>query len=158
VLAAARRSRLLVIHVGVAWRPGSPDINASAPLFAGAPERSVEGTWGSEFYEPVKPAPAELVVFKRGVSALAGTELDRLLRLRDVNTLVLACVATHFAVEGTAREAVDRGYRVMVLEDCCARLVSAVHRHSIDVILRSLGHVTTAQRFIRELEDQGPSA
>jgi nicotinamidase-related amidase len=157
VLAAARRTRLLVIHVGVAWRPGSPDINASAPLFAGAPERSVEGTWGSEFYEPVRPAPAELVVYKRGVSALAGTELDRLLRLRDVNSLILAGVATHFAVEGTAREAVDRGYRMVVLEDCCASRVSAVHRHSIDVILRSLGRVTTAERFIRELEDQVPS-
>ena len=32
---------------------------------------------------------------------------------------VLTGVATHFAVEGTAREAVDRGYRVVVLEDCC---------------------------------------
>jgi nicotinamidase-related amidase len=37
------------------------------------------------------------------VSALTGTELDRLLRLRDVNTLVLTGVATQFAVEGTAR-------------------------------------------------------
>jgi isochorismate hydrolase len=105
----------------------------------------------------VRPAPAELVLYKRGVGALAGTELDRLLRLRDVNTLVLAGVATHFAVEGTAREAVDRGYRVVVLVLCCASRVSAVHRHSIEVILRSLGRVTTAERFIRELEDQGPS-
>ena len=45
-------------------------------------------------------SPGELVVYKRGVSALAGTELDRLLRLRDVNTLVLTGVATQFAVEG----------------------------------------------------------
>jgi nicotinamidase-related amidase len=116
VLAAARRHRVLVIHVGVAWRPGSPEMNMTAPLFARAPDRSVAGTWGSEFYAPVAPAPGELAVYKRGVSALAGTELDRLLRLRDVNTLVLTGVATQFAVEGTAREAVDRGYRVLVLE------------------------------------------
>jgi nicotinamidase-related amidase len=62
---------------GVAWRPGGPELNLTAPLFARAPDRSVEGTWGAEFYEPVAPASGEVVVYKRGVSALAGTELDR---------------------------------------------------------------------------------
>jgi nicotinamidase-related amidase len=49
-LAAARRHRVLVVHVGVAWRPGSPEMNLTARLFARAPDRSVEGTWGSQFY------------------------------------------------------------------------------------------------------------
>jgi nicotinamidase-related amidase len=152
VLAAARRHHLLVIHVGVARRPGQPEMNMTALLFSRAPDRSVEGTWGSEFYEPVAPAPGELVIYKRGVSALAGTELDRLFRLKDINTLVLTGVATQFAVEGTAREAVDHGYRVLVLEDCCASRVREVHRFSIDRILRNLCEVTTAERFIRDLE------
>jgi nicotinamidase-related amidase len=152
VLEAARHHGILVIHVGVAWREGRPEMNVTAPIFARAPDRSVEGTWESDFYEPVRPAAGEIVVYKRSVSALAGTELDRLLRVRDINTLVLTGVATHFAVEGTAREAVDRGYRVVVLEDCCASLVREVHDHSIDVILRSLCRVTTAAGFIGELE------
>jgi nicotinamidase-related amidase len=152
VLAAARRHRVLIIHVGVAWRPGSPEMNMAAPLFANAADRSVEGSGGSEFYAPVAPIPGELVIYKRGVSALAGTELDRLLRLQDVNTLVLTGVATQFAVEGTAREAVDRGYRVLVLEDCCASRVPEVHRFSIDVILRRLCEVTTAEGFIGALK------
>jgi nicotinamidase-related amidase len=154
VLTAARRSQVLVVHVGVAWRAGSPELNTTAPLFARAPDRSVEGTWGAAFYVPVAPAPSDLVVYKRGVSALAGTELDRLFRLRDVNTLVLTGVATQFAVEGTAREAVDRGYRVVVLEDCCASRSNEVHRFSIDVILRSLCRVITADRFIGDLGDR----
>jgi biuret amidohydrolase len=65
---------------------------------------------------------------------------------------VLTGVATQFAVEGTAREAVDRGYRVLVLEDCCASRVHEVPRFSIDVILRSLCQVTIADRFIGDLE------
>jgi nicotinamidase-related amidase len=150
-LEAARRRGILVVHVGVAWRAGSPDMNTTAPLFADAPDRSVEGTWESEFYEPVRPLPGEIVVYKRSVSALAGTELDRLFRLRDINTLVLTGVATHFAVEGTAREAVDRGYRVVVLEDCCASRVKNVHDFSINVILRCLCDVTTAESFIDRL-------
>jgi biuret amidohydrolase len=100
VLAAARQSGLLVVHVGVCWRDGSPEMNMSAPLFARAPDRSVEGTWAAEFCESVKPLAGEIVVYKRGMSALAGTELDRLFRLRDVHTLVLSGVATQFAVEG----------------------------------------------------------
>jgi nicotinamidase-related amidase len=81
------------------------------------------------------------------VSALAGTELDRLFRIGDVNTLVLAGVATQFVVEGTARDAVDRGYRVLVREDCCAIRRRDVHDFSIDVILRELCEVTHAGRF-----------
>ena len=69
---------------------------------------------------------------------------------------MLTGVATQFAVEGTAREAVDRGYRVLVLEDCCASRVWEVHRFSIDVILRRLCEVTTAGGFIGALErDRG---
>jgi nicotinamidase-related amidase len=47
VLEAARRLGILVVHVGVAWREGSPEMNLTAPLFAAAPDRSVEGTWES---------------------------------------------------------------------------------------------------------------
>jgi nicotinamidase-related amidase len=153
VMAAARDTALLVIHVGVAWREGGPEINRAARLFSRAPDRSIEGTWGSEFCEPVKPLPGEFVVYKRGVSALAGTELDRLFRIRDVNTLVLAGVATQFVVEGTARDAVDRGYRVVVLEDCCASRRRNVHDFSINVILRELCDVTDSERFIAELSN-----
>jgi nicotinamidase-related amidase len=151
-LAAARKAGLLVIHVGVAWREGSPEANLSAPLFSGAPDRSVEGTWGAQFCELVKPLAGEVVIYKRGVSALAGTELDRLFRVRDVRTLVLSGVATQFAVEGTARDAVDRGYRVVVLEDCCASRERAVQEFSIERILRHLCEVTTAERLISELD------
>ena len=82
VLAAARRHRLLVIHVG-SVAAGQPRDEHDSPLFARGPDRSVEGTWGSEFYAPVAPAPGELVVYRRAVSALAGTEpyADELARL-----------------------------------------------------------------------------
>ncbi|MGH2821506.1 MAG: cysteine hydrolase family protein [Thermoleophilaceae bacterium] len=149
VLGAARDRGLSVIHVGVAWREGAPEANLAARLFARAPDRSIEGTWGAEFCDPVKPIPG--VVYKRGVSALAGTELDRLFRIRDVNTLVLAGVATQFVVEGTARDAVDRGYHVLVLEDCCASRRRDVHDFSVDVIMRELCEVTSSERFIAML-------
>ena len=153
VLAAARNVGLTVVHVAVAWRPGHQEANRSAPLFAGVGEANalVEGSWGGDFHPVLRPAEDELVITKRGVSALTGTELDRLLRLRDVNVLVLTGFATNFVVEGTARDAVDRGYRVIVLSDCCASFSDEMHRFALDAILPQLGTVTTSGEFINSL-------
>ena len=64
---------------------------------------------------------------------------------------MLAGVATQFAVEGTARRR-STAATVLVLEDCCASRIQEVHPFSIDIILRSLCQVTTADRFIEDLE------
>jgi nicotinamidase-related amidase len=73
VLAAARRHRVLVIHVGVAWRPDSPEMNTTARCSPVPP--TVGGRHlGVGVLCAGGPAPGELVVYKRGVSALAGTE------------------------------------------------------------------------------------
>jgi nicotinamidase-related amidase len=131
--------------------PGKPGGEHLGAALLARPGALRGGHLGSAVCEAVKPLAGEIVVYKRGVSALAGTELGRLFRIRDVRTLVLSGVATHFAVEGTAREAVDRGYRVVVLEDCCASRERAVHEYSIERILRNLCEVTTGERFIAEL-------
>ena len=77
--------------------------------------------------------------------------MERLLQVKDINTLVLTGVATNFVVEGTAREAVDRGYKVVVLEDCCASLTDEMHDFSVRVILPELCDVATADDFVRLL-------
>lgn len=153
-LAAARRKGLLVIHVGQAWRNGHPDANPHAPWQASAKDakRTVEGTWDVDFVEPLKPGPGELIVWKRGVSALAATELDRLLRIRGIDTLVLAGGATNWAVEGTAREASDLGYRVMVLKDGCVAMTDEEHEYFFRVVLPVIGTAATVDEFIHLLE------
>ncbi len=147
---AARLAALPVIHIGNAWREGHPEANLRAPWQAAAREaqRSVEGTWGVEFTPLLKPAPGEVVIYKRGVSALAGTELDRLLRIKGVITLVLAGVVTNGVVEGTAREASDRGYGVVVLEDCCAAQTDEEHERSAELLSRLAGDVIGADTFV----------
>jgi nicotinamidase-related amidase len=154
-LAAARRERVTVVHVGLAWRPGHPEINPTASLFAGAVPVAglVEGTWGAEFHPEVRPEEAELVVRKSSVSALAGTELERLLRLRGVRTLVLSGFATNFVVEGTARQAVDQGYEVIVLADCCASFTAEMDDYALQTILPLLGTVTTSSEFVQALTE-----
>jgi nicotinamidase-related amidase len=152
-LAAAREAGLRVFHVRVAWRPGHPDANRDAPLFAGVAQADalVEGTWGADFHPDLQPAEGEVVILKRSVSAFAGTELDRLLIRQGIGTLVLAGFSTSFVVEGTSREAVDRGYRVIVLEDCCASQTAEMHQLSVQTLLPLLAEVLTADELIDAL-------
>lgn len=130
-LAAARKAGIRVVHVQKAWREGHPDINPHAPWQADAKAagRSTEGSWGIEFFQTLMPASSELIVRKRAVSGFAGTDLDRLLRLHDVSTVVIAGIITNFAPEGTARDASDRGYRVVVLGDCCESITTFSRSH-----------------------------
>ncbi len=152
-LATARSVGLPVIHVGQAWREGHPDVNPGEPWQVAAKEagRTVEGTWGVEFFPPVAPLREELAVYKRCISALTGTDLDRLLRIRGIMTLVLVGGATNGAVEGTARQAADMGYRVIVIEDCCFAMSDEEHGHSCKYALSWIGSVIGVDEFIASL-------
>jgi len=149
VLAAARAAGIVVVHVQNAWREGHPDVNPHTPWQAAARTagRSTEGTWGIEFVDALGPAAGELVVRKRGVSGFAATELDRLLHIHDISTLVIAGIVTNFAAEGTARDASDRGFRVVVLGDCCESVTDEWHQFSITQILPVIGEVVTGAEF-----------
>jgi nicotinamidase-related amidase len=152
-LEAARAARIAIVHVGNAWRDGHPDINPHVPWMrdAKAAGRSLENTWGVEFFEQVAPHDGEFIVRKRAVSAFAGTELDRLLRVRDIFTVALAGSITNFAVEGTARDASDRGYRVLILEDCCETVSDEWQAFSMTQILPMIAEVVTLADFSEAL-------
>lgn len=130
VLEATGRRRLLVVHVGVAWRESRPEMNLTAPIFARAPDRSVEGRGNpsstnrsdlpqrdrrlqAERERPggsrARPPPSS----QRRRIPSPGRRGDPLRGGRD------------------RREAVDRGSRVVV-EDCCGSRAKEVHDHSIE--------------------------
>jgi nicotinamidase-related amidase len=152
-LAASRSAGIMVIHARNSWREGHPDINPHAPWMADAKaaNRSTDGSWGVEFFAPVAPLQGEFVVQKRAVSAFVGTELERLLLVADITTLVLAGGITNFAVEGTARHASDLGYRVVVLEDCTASVSAEWQSFAIRQILPLIGQVVTSGEFAEAL-------
>ena len=115
LLTAARNAGVLVIYVSVKFRPGYPERPANAGLWQGlhGANALVEGTWGASIHDAVAPQDGEPVVTKRGVSAFMASDLEPILKNKRIGTLLLAGVATNFVVEGTAREASDRGYDVV---------------------------------------------
>ena len=153
LLDAARRAGLKVIYASVKFRPGYPELNRSAGLNQEIVELNslVEGTWGAAIHEAVAPQEGDLVITKRGVSAFAGSDLANLLSASGITTLLLSGVSTNFVVEGTARDAVDRGYSVVVVRDCCAAVSQAAHNTALTTALPSLGAITTSEDVIAAL-------
>lgn len=151
-LQTAREAGLRVIHVVNRWRPGHIDIDDRMPMWAGrrGTDVAVEGTWGAEIIDQLAAQPDEAIVPKRSVSALAGTELHRLLTLYGVRTVVLGGVATNFVVEGTAREAADLGYEVIVLADACETVSDEWQQFALQII-SMLGAVISVGEFVDAL-------
>ena len=82
-----------------------------ATLHADAPE--------TQIHPQLAPQATDIVVRKTRVGAFTTTDLDEQLRTRGVDTVVLAGISTSGVVLSTVREAMDRDYRLVVLEDAC---------------------------------------
>ncbi|MDR7416192.1 MAG: isochorismatase family cysteine hydrolase [Armatimonadota bacterium] len=105
------------------------------------------GTWGAEFVLP--PQPQDLVLYKHRYSAFFGTSLDLVLRGRGIRTVVLTGTVTNVCVETTARDACQREYYVVVVEDCCSALSEEDHRASLRNLDRYFGEVVSSDALLR---------
>jgi nicotinamidase-related amidase len=134
----AEQAGVLVVLVRVAFSPGYPEVSARNKSFSalrGAPgmvagDRAgmVAGDRATEPVDRLLRGKGEVVVTKKRVSAFAGSDLELVLRSHDVDTLVLCGIATSGVVLSTVREAADRDYRLVVLEDLCLDADDEVHR------------------------------
>jgi nicotinamidase-related amidase len=137
----ARAAGILVVFVRIAFRVNRADLPRDNALFASffdAGDIFHEGAAGSLIDLPVEDQ--DVVVLKRRASAFAGTDLDLVLRVRAVDTIVVAGVATSAMVAATCYDAADRGYRVTVLRDGCADSDPDVHDFFMDKIFPGRGH------------------
>jgi len=152
-LDVARRASLLVVHVRVAFSPGHPEANPHSPMMRLMRDKGLllEGAPGTRFDPRVAPKPTEISLTKHTVSAFAGTPLDQILRARAIGTVVLGGLVTHYAVDSTARDAHDRGYRVIVLTDGCASATPSRHDASL-ANLAFLAETVTTEAFASRIE------
>ena len=91
------------------------------------------------------------MVTKRGVSAFYGSDLATILAAGGIDTLLLSGVATNFVVEGTAREATDRGYNVVIVGDCCASGSQEAHDSALTTALPFLATISNLDEVITAL-------
>jgi biuret amidohydrolase len=144
VLDAARRRGLLVIHTREGHRPDLSDappakVERGAPsLRIGSPGPMgrilVRGEPGHDIIPALYPAAGEPVIDKPGKGAFYQTELELMLRNRGIENLLVCGVTTEVCVNTTVREANDRGYRCIVLGDCCASYFPHFHEAGLAMI------------------------
>jgi nicotinamidase-related amidase len=168
-LAAARATStssapIHIIHVRTCFRPGYPEasaLNFSTSRIAARVE-AAGGTVGFTeapehadtiaFCREVAPKGDEPVVTKRRTSALAGSDLDAVLRGLDVRHLVIGGVATSGAVLSTVRAAADLDFGLTVLGDLCLDPDEELHRMLVEKVFSRQAKVVGTKEWIAEVE------
>jgi nicotinamidase-related amidase len=147
---AARSAGHHVIHVRVAFRPDAPEISPNNRGFAAIGAAGVMGfdDPSTQIHPAVAPAPGDIEVVKKRVSAFAGSDLDVVLRSLGVDTLVLTGIATSGVVLSTLRQAADLDYQIVVLRDGCADGDPEVHRVLMEKLFPRQASVVSAQEWI----------
>lgn len=132
-IAAARAAGAKVGYVRVGFSPDYRECPPASPIFSGARTNGIFklGTHGTEVHPAVAPQPGDFDIVKHRVSPFYGTALEPILRANGVERIVLCGVSTNGVVHSGAREAHDRDYEVVILEDCCAGVTPDEHMHAI---------------------------
>jgi len=164
VLEAARMQGMLVIHTREGHRPdltdaprfkverGDPALRIGAPGPMG--RILVRGEPGHDIIAELNPQPGEPVIDKPGKGAFYQTDLDLMLRNRGIDTLLVCGVTTEVCVNTTVRQANDRGYRCIVLADCCASYFPEFHAAGLAMIKAQggiFGSVSWSQALLEAL-------
>jgi nicotinamidase-related amidase len=110
-----------------------PETNKSFSAIAGGRQMHADDP-ATAVHEAVAPEPGDVIVRKTRVGAFSTTDLDRQLRDRGIDTLILAGISTSGVVLSTVRDGADRDYRVYVLEDATADQDLEVH----DILMRKV--------------------
>jgi nicotinamidase-related amidase len=118
------------------------------------PYRSPVGSPDYDILPDIAPRPGELIVDKNASGAFNSSAIDFHLHQLSLHTLVITGVSTFACVDNTARDAADRGYNVILVEDACAGAAGreAAHVATLRTMARHLGAVKSTAQLLDELD------
>jgi len=102
----------------------------------------------SEIAESAGMQKGDLLITKRHWGAFAGTELERELRSRGIETVVLAGIATNIGVESTLRQGTGLGFAFVTVEDACSTFSDEMQKFAFSAIFPRLSKVRTTQQVL----------
>lgn len=147
-LAIAESKGWLKLLVKVGFSANYTEQPKDSPMFAQAQQFGALSlaSKGTDFHPDLHAEKADMVIIKPRVSAFYCTELEAVLRANKIERLVIAGVSTVMTIQGTAREAHDRDYQVVIVADACAAPTEKEHDDSID-FLKSIALITTTKQL-----------
>lgn len=119
----------------------------------------VLGEAGNAIIEPLQPLPGEIVIAKPGKGAFYHTALHDILQQRGITHLLVAGVTTEVCVQSTLREANDRGYDCLLIEDATESYFPAFKAATIEMIIAQggiVGWVTSSDALLSALTPPPP--
>jgi nicotinamidase-related amidase len=148
LLTQARTAGARVVYVVVAKRPDGVESPLNTPL-----ERRIRSAGGVAFNAgpvcaEIAPVPGDVVIERQfGLTGFYESGLDATLRNCGVKTIVLAGVSLNLGVIGTAIEAVNRSYTVVVAKDCVAADPAEFAEPLLQFSLRNIAYLSSSEEI-----------
>jgi|GEM_PF-28900 len=152
---ACREAAIPVVHCVVRLLSDAHGFEPASPLQAIMRRNPLlrHDRLESGLHPAVRVDPTDIVSERRhGITGFHDTGLESLLRGLGVQTVILVGVSTNVALPGMAIEAVNRGFSVVIPDDCTAGGSVETHDHAIRHLLPILATVTDAARIIRHIK------
>jgi nicotinamidase-related amidase len=115
------------------------------------PARNFPPDW-TDLAPELNHQPTDICISKQSVGAFNNTQLNEILRSRNVTQIVLLGVSTSQGVEGTARTAYDLGYNVVFAADAITDMDAENHRHATEKIFPRLGESDSTAAILAKLK------
>ena len=148
-VAFARQSQFRIIHVGLGFSEGYPEIPDSGSPFLRVKQNNlcIKGTPSAEFHGAIFH-PDDLVIYKQRVGAFSHNHLELVLRSRRIEHIVFFGIATSGIVLSTLRRAFDLDFQSVVLKDACFDDDQEVHRVLTEKVFPRQAWVVSTDVFI----------
>lgn len=152
LLALARDCGTLVVHTNIRYQ--APHFTDGGVWVRKAPvmKDMVEGNPLAEFCEAVLPRADEVVLSKQYASAFFGTSLASLLHAQGIDTVVLAGCSTSGCIRASAVDALQHGFRTIVVRECVGDRHNDPHEANLFDIDSKYGDVISRQEAMAQLQ------